>query len=184
MAEVLVEFAEPVFDNAGATYAARACGTEAADGLWQGWIEFVPGDGGPVLRSGRETTQPNRQDAVYWATGLTPVYLEGALHRALTPRVPAPASPAASPAYQGPAPATSLPPAPNGILNPYSVYQKGEALLRRQLAAFSTWHLVNIIRAYELSSLPADELAALTAPELIDLIVADVKRDSGVRARK
>jgi hypothetical protein len=50
-------------------------------GLWQGWIEFLPADGAPV-RSPRETTQPNRKDAIYWATGLTPVYLEGSLRRA------------------------------------------------------------------------------------------------------
>ena len=40
---------------------------------------------GAAVRSGRETTQPNRQDTAYWATGLTPVYLEGALGRALNP---------------------------------------------------------------------------------------------------
>jgi hypothetical protein len=62
------------------------------DGLWEGWIEFIPTDGGAPLRSRRETTQPNRDDAVYWATGLTPVYLEGALERALRPAVRPPSS--------------------------------------------------------------------------------------------
>ena len=37
------------------------------------------------------------------------------------------------------------------VLDPFSVYQKGEALLRRQLSALAGWHLVNIIRKYELS---------------------------------
>ena len=55
---------------------------EMPDGLWHGWIEFIPlGDGEPI-RSPRETTQPNRTDAVYWASGLSRVYLEGALRRA------------------------------------------------------------------------------------------------------
>ena len=55
------------------------------DGLWHGWLEFEPVDGCnvPALQSPRETTQPNRTDAVYWATGLTAVYLEGALERAI-----------------------------------------------------------------------------------------------------
>jgi hypothetical protein len=53
------------------------------DGRWQGWVEFLPPRGGRVLLSGRETIQPNRADLAYWASGLTPVYLEGALGRAL-----------------------------------------------------------------------------------------------------
>jgi len=51
--------------------------------MWEGWVEFDPVDGGPTIRTPRETTQPNRADAEYWATGLEPVYLEGALDRAL-----------------------------------------------------------------------------------------------------
>ena len=34
------------------------------------------------IATGRETTQPNRTDTEYWATGLSEVYLEGALQRA------------------------------------------------------------------------------------------------------
>src|SRR6266566_5970410 len=50
-----------------------------------GWIEFIPIGRWTPVRTPRETTQPNRRNAVYWATGLTPVYLEGALDRALHP---------------------------------------------------------------------------------------------------
>jgi hypothetical protein len=81
MAEILLEFATPITGDDGRTYKARACGDEMVGGLWQGWIEFLPEDGAPV-RSPRETTQPNREDAIYWATGLTPVFLEGSLRRA------------------------------------------------------------------------------------------------------
>ena len=87
MAEVLVEFSEAVTSDRGQTYTARACGSEMPGGQWQGWIEFVPAGRGDPLRSGRETTQPNRQHTVYWATGLTPVYLQGALRRAQRPLV-------------------------------------------------------------------------------------------------
>ncbi len=175
MAEVLVEFSEPVSDKDGITYAARACGAEMDNGNWQGWIEFVPVNGGEVLRSGRETTQPNRIDTVYWATGLTPVYLEGALERALKPLVrPAPRS-VTTPAYDEPAPDFVNPPVADSILNPFSVYRKGEELLRRQLSALSVWHLVNIIRAHELSDLSAAELNAMEEPELVELIVTTVR---------
>ncbi len=99
MAEVFTEF-EPIFAaDDGARYRARACGGPMDDGLWQGWVEFVPlagsagGTGGShgadseVLRTPRETTQPNRTDTAYWAGGLTPVYLEGAFERAAKPRI-------------------------------------------------------------------------------------------------
>lgn len=176
MAEVFVEFMEPVEGTDGRWYAARACGAETADGMWQGWLEFVPDDGGTVLRSGRETTQPNRQDLLYWATGLTAVYLEGALHRAMTPRfAPPPERPVES-AYDEPAP--DLPPSPvptTSVLNPFSVYRNGESVLRRQLAALSPWHLVNVIRAHGLSEQSPRSLASLSEAELIELIVATVR---------
>jgi hypothetical protein len=83
MAELLLEFPDAVTDDSGVVYRAQACGAPMTDGLWEGWIEFVPLEGGTPIRTPRETTQPNRVDAVYWATGLSPVYLEGALTRAL-----------------------------------------------------------------------------------------------------
>jgi hypothetical protein len=83
MAETLLPFQAPVTGLGGSKYSARAVGVEVPGGTWHGWIEFVPLAGGDPLRSPRETTQPNRVNAVYWATGLTAVYLEGALVRAL-----------------------------------------------------------------------------------------------------
>jgi hypothetical protein len=35
-----------------------------------------------LLRTEQETSQPSRVTIEYWASGLTPVYLEGALTRA------------------------------------------------------------------------------------------------------
>ena len=49
---------------------------------WAGFVEFLSPDGGPGLRTGHETTQSNVQGVAYWATGLEPVYFEGALNRA------------------------------------------------------------------------------------------------------
>src|SRR5438128_3627694 len=83
MAEILVRYQLPVRNPDGLQYEARAYGAAIDHVLWEGWIEFVPIGGGPALRTPRETTQPNRVDTVYWATGLTGVYLEGALIRAI-----------------------------------------------------------------------------------------------------
>lgn len=62
----------------------RIYGEEGSDGIWEGWLEFHPAEKGkPVLRTGQETTQPSHVTIEYWAFGLEPVYLEGALARAL-----------------------------------------------------------------------------------------------------
>lgn len=183
MAEVLAEYPAPIEGGNGILYVARVCGAEGNNGLWQGWIEFVPVDGeGGVLRSPRETTQPNRVDTEYWATGLTPVYLEGALRRALNPlQVRAPA-PKPEPAYDGPAPDFIEAPAlrsRESVLNPFSVYQKGEALLRGQLRALSAWHLLNIVEAYDLAP-DRNDLDRLSQDALVELIAARVKRRSEI----
>jgi hypothetical protein len=83
MAETLLQYQATILSAEGIPYQARACGAPMSDGLWEGWIEFDPIGGGELLRTPRETTQPNRIDTEYWSTGLTPVYLEGALRRAL-----------------------------------------------------------------------------------------------------
>jgi hypothetical protein len=145
------------------------------DGLWQGWIEFLPIADGEPVRSGRETTQPNRADTLYWATGLTPVYLEGALGRALKPLARPVADPVTPPVFDGPA-AESVPAiTPDSIMNPFSVFRKGELMLRRQLMALSEWHLVNIVRAHGLSDLSEDVLNQMTAPALVELIATAVR---------
>jgi hypothetical protein len=182
MAEVLVDYTEFVFSPNGTRYLARACGSETTNGTWQGWLEFVPPEGGDTLRTGRETTQPNRTDTLYWATGLTAVYLEGALERALHPHKrqsrhtgPTPFGPPTEPVPD------FLPDAPQAesVLNPFSVYRKGETLLRRQLAALSVWHLVNIIRAHALSDLSATTLESMEAADLIEIVVSAVKKQNG-----
>ena len=176
MAEVLTEFADVVVDEAGVRYHVHACGAEMLDGMWEGWLEFLPLDGGPPIRSERETTQPNQKAAAYWATGLTPVYLEGSLQRALNPRVSRTPT-LDSPSFDGPARPSHVSasiPTHEAILNPFSVYEKGEVLLRRQLAALAPQHLVNIIEAYELSDESLAVLNRLPEAALIERIVSGV----------
>jgi hypothetical protein len=72
-----------VQDSGGVIYRATVHGEERADGTWEGWIEFRPLDGGaPALRTGQETSQPDRGALAYWASGLEPVYIDGAFSRA------------------------------------------------------------------------------------------------------
>ncbi len=83
MAELIHEHSSRVTSKDGAEYSARIVGAERKDGTWEGWLEFHPTrSADTVLRTGQETSQPSRQTLVYWASGIEPVYLEGALERA------------------------------------------------------------------------------------------------------
>jgi hypothetical protein len=88
MTEVIHDFAYEVPDADGHLYLARALGRQRKGRtVWEGWLEFTPlGGRGIVRRSPIETTQPNRDAVAYWASGLEPVYLEGALERAISSR--------------------------------------------------------------------------------------------------
>lgn len=91
------------FHAEGLSYRAQVCGTQT-DGIWEGWIEFIPTQDGDERRSPRETTQPNRDALAYWATGLSPTYLEGALKRALEPALRLRQPVAAAAYFEEPAP--------------------------------------------------------------------------------
>ena len=82
MAELLQEYATTVVGD-GTIYTVRSYGESRLGDTWIGWIEFHPTDATePILRTDQETSQPNRTALEYWATGLEPVYFEGAFERA------------------------------------------------------------------------------------------------------
>jgi hypothetical protein len=166
----------------GRVYTAQACGRVREDGIWEGWLEFVPHDGSEVLRSTRETTQPNQTALEYWATGLTPVYLRGALERTLTPPPVVLDAPVVDSVYDEPA-APNVPIAERAteadpVLDPFSIYAKGEDLLRRQLGALSPRHLRAIISGYDLIDPTGVDLNRLTAAELIAVIITAVRQQA------
>ena len=184
MAEVLVEFSGSLTGSDGKVYTARACGTERADGLWEGWLEFTAAGAGTVVRTARETTQPNRDDCLYWATGLTITYLEGALERTLEPVSPIRVREAANtpPAYDQPAPSRAAPepapratPEPVAILDPFAVYAEGEELLQQQLLALDEPKIRNIIRYYRLAD-DATTDSAVGRRELAALVMEGVRK--------
>jgi hypothetical protein len=190
MAEAFTEFEAPIVDESGREYIARACGRECPDGHWEGWLEFVPIDGGVVIRSARETTQPNRIDTEYWATGLTPIYLEGALRRALEPVEIVERVIDVRPVYDAPAPDRPLVSVSAArtfrarpVLNPYDVHQQGEDILRGQLAALDAPRLRDIVRGYSLTTSDTAELMRVSEAELTDMIIDAVRRASREDAR-
>jgi hypothetical protein len=188
MAETLLKYQHTVVGEDGTRYEARACGSPMPGGTtWQGWIEFVPLLAGEPVRTPRETTQPNRVDTEYWATGISAVYLEGALRRALSPVTITPPEAPPPPIFSGPAPTAAVPVEAGqvSVLNPFSVYEKGEPLLRKQLGALAAWHLVNIVLAYELANIDVATLNRTPPGALIELIVAGVRKelDGSVRQR-
>jgi len=185
MAEVFTEFETSVRDENGREFIARACGRECSDGHWEGWLEFIPLDGGGVVRSARETTQPNRVDTEYWATGLTPIYLEGALRRAVEPVQVVERVLDVQPTFDAPAPDRPIVSVSGTrtsrarpVLNPFEVYQQGEDILRGQLAALDGPRLRDIIRGYSLAGDTA-ELLRVSEAELSDRIIDAVRRADG-----
>jgi hypothetical protein len=71
-----------VVDTYGRRYVARAYGARRPDDLWDGWFVFFPLDAGRPLATDRETTQSSLAAVSYWASGITTIYLNGALDRA------------------------------------------------------------------------------------------------------
>ncbi len=78
-----------VADAEGRAFVVEAHGERGESGLWEGRLEFIGVGRQIVLRTDVETRQPDRRALVYWASGLRPSYLEGALTRALRARVDA-----------------------------------------------------------------------------------------------
>ena len=84
MPELIHECAFRVADEEGKSYSVRAYAQPTHEGRWwEGWLEFRAPDGRTVFRTERETTQRTLEDVRYWANGLQPIFLEGALKRAV-----------------------------------------------------------------------------------------------------
>ena len=83
MSHMIHEHTARVRGQDGTEYRVITYGQRRHDGTWEAWLEFQPSARSEkVLRTGQETSQPDRKAVEYWAGGLEPVYLEGALARA------------------------------------------------------------------------------------------------------
>lgn len=183
MAEVLVDFESTWKGPDGKDYEARVCGRGRADGLWEGWLEFTPVGGGETIATERETTQPNRDDAIYWASGLTWGYVDGALMRLLKPlpQLPIRRTLTTRPAFDEP-PVRPRPHVPSdalgtkAILNPFEVYRESDTVLRDQLNALDEGQLRNIVREYRISNMEPAQMSLLSRDELIAMIIVAAER--------
>lgn len=186
MAEVFTSFDTPVRDELG-DYHARAVGRQGDDGMWEGWLEFTPMNGeSEVIVGGIESRQPERHDLAYWATGLTPVFLEGALRRARTP-VTVRVRTVELPASSAPAPRTVtttrvVPPGPEPVLDPFEIGARSLDILRQELAALNRPRLLNIIRAFELNP-TNDDVEWMSDRQLVHFIVTAVDAQMTLRGR-
>ena len=180
MSEVFVQFETVVSGPNGSRFTPRACGRARADGLWESWIEFEPAShaDGP-LHTSRESVQPNRDDLMYWAQGLTQTYLEGALNRAVSLGIPRGSS--VVPTHDlddvpSPSLSTTTPAGPRAVLNPFEVWEQGEHILVRQLAALNSARLRDVAVGYGFAA--RQTIINDTSDSLIATIV------NGVRTRR
>jgi hypothetical protein len=186
MAEVLRSFDDPVTDEFG-IYHARVVARRAEDRMWEGWLEFEPLDGqaetlvGPV-----ESRQPEREHLVYWASGLSAVFLEGALHRAQHPLVvhtrvveqPASDHPAPRMAVTAPVRESK----PDTVLDPFEIGERNLDILAQELRALNRPRLLNIIAAYDLNPSQQD-ISWMTDAQLARFIVVAVEAQLIQRGR-
>jgi hypothetical protein len=107
---------------------------------------------------------------MYWAQGLTHVYLEGALERALRPES----------RVVGDLPLSIEPLRPVAVLDPYSVLRQGEGVLRGQLLALSRDQLNAVIDQFDLGApVPAIPRGPAGYTDVVDRIVARVRSAKG-----
>jgi hypothetical protein len=78
--ELIHSFTTSVADETGRWWRATAYGKPGGS-LWLGWIVFT-NEAGETVETDIETRQPDRGALEYWATGVEPIYLDGALARA------------------------------------------------------------------------------------------------------
>lgn len=86
MEELVQQFESPVVYRDGQTYTAFVRGRMRSDSRWEAWLEFRRDRDGRIFHTAVETTQPDRERVLYWATGLGVAYFEGAIDRAMRQR--------------------------------------------------------------------------------------------------
>jgi hypothetical protein len=185
MAVTLRSFDDPVTDQLG-TYHARVVGRLAEDKMWEGWLEFEPlKPKGNVIVGPVESRQPEREHLEYWAGGLTPVFVQGALHRAQHPLVVR-TRVIEDPVSDHPAPRmVTAPPRevkPDAILDPFEIGGRSLDILAQELRALNRPRLLNIIAAYDLNPSRQD-IAWMTDAQLVRFIVVAVEAQLVQRAR-
>ena len=84
MDQLLQQFEKPI-ERDGESYAVFVFGRNRPGDTWQGWLVFGRRRDGKRFTTPVETTQPDERAVIYWATGLSGAYFDGALRRAMQP---------------------------------------------------------------------------------------------------
>jgi hypothetical protein len=179
MADVFRSFDEPIRHSSG-SYAARVVGRHASDGMWEGWLEFVPIEPGQseVIVSSVESRQPAREHLEYWAKGLSVVYAEGSLDRAVHP-ITVRTRLAGTAASDAPAPRVitepvhGVAPGPDPVLDPFDIGSRSLDILTQELNALNRPRLLNIIDAYDLNP-GTEDIGWMSDAQLVRFIVVAV----------
>lgn len=116
MERLLQQYEHRVVDGSGETYDVFLYGRSRPQDTWQGWLVFERASDRARFATDVETTQPNVEAILYWGSGLSAAYFDGALARAQKPA-------------QAPAPVTVVPPATL-------------AQIEREVLAFFTRHRI------------------------------------------
>lgn len=82
---VLVRTLRHTVTDARGSFNPRVLAREGPDGIWAAWLEFLPAGvaRGVSYTTPQETRQHTRTAIERWASGITSIYAEGALVRAV-----------------------------------------------------------------------------------------------------
>jgi hypothetical protein len=94
------QFERPIREGNGDTFLVFVQGRSRPHDTWEAWLVFERQRDARRFSTPVETTQPDANAILYWASGLTDTYLEGALERALSVSI-APRSMAEAPPLVG-----------------------------------------------------------------------------------
>jgi hypothetical protein len=135
MQTLLQEFERHLIGSDADEYVVLLYGRDRPGDTWQGWLVFVRQRDNRRFATPVESTQPNAEAIIYWSSGLTNTYLDGALRRAMDPSAVIP---------QPPAPMSNI---EQGILAIFQRLRQPRVLVQRLFdeLPFSREEIVNAI---------------------------------------
>ena len=164
MAELISELPYRVV-SAGTEFYVSVAGEQTADGIWEGWLEYVPLDDSDALVTPTETTQSTRGALQHWADVIDETYVQGAFARAVAVTNAGPARLAATRFAAAAGVRSDV-----GVPDPFVLLQSGREAMRDRLLALPRDMLLDVIAGFGLN--PAGKsLTWLTDRQLVTFII-------------
>jgi hypothetical protein len=167
--EIVFDLEPALTADSGRQYRASVVATQASDGRWNAWLEFVEAGSQSVLRTGIETHQASETDLDHWARVLSDVYLVGALGRA----VPLQSETAAHRRSISVSRMTTRAQRTEGF-DVLQLFALGQHVLRRELQLLNSADLRALISDHALNPAGLD-LSKLTEAQLVTFIVTAIE---------